>query len=119
MLDIQKILTISTSHIKPETSFKLANNHKTSEIPVTVYSKGDFGWFIYFSKNPAKNPAKIPAKNPAKNPAKSPAKNPDIKNIPEDLALCINIAIENGCSVLCLDCDGQIIENMPTYFAKI
>ena len=99
MLDIQKILTISTSHIKPETSFKLANNHKTSEIPVTVYSKGDFGWFIYFSKNPAKNP--------------------DIKNIPEDLALCINIAIENGCSVLCLDCDGQIIENMPTYFAKI
>lgn len=95
MLDIQKILTISTSHIKPETSFKLANNHKTSEIPVTVYSKGDFGWFIYFSKNP------------------------DTENMPEDLALCINLAIENECSVLCLDCDGQIIKDMPTYFAKI
>ncbi len=95
MLDIHKILTISTSHIKPETSFKLANNHKTSEIPVTVYSKGDFGWFIYFSKNP------------------------DMENMPEDLALCINLAMENECSVLCLDCDGQIIKDMPTYFAKI
>ena len=95
MLDIHKILTISTSHIKPETSFKLANNHKTSEIPVTVYSQGDFGWFIYFSKNP------------------------DMENMPEDLALCINLAMENECSVLCLDCDGQIIKDMPTYFAKI
>lgn len=91
--DIKQILTISTSHIKPSTAEALANNHETGDLPVSVYNKGDFGWFIYFSPNNINH----------------------AKELPKDLHDCILLAKENNCQILCLDCDAPTMDSLPTF----
>ena len=84
--EICKMLTISTCHITEKTSFLLDKN--ADNVP-PVYKKGNYGWFVYVG---------------------------DIDyEIPEDLKKCCELAINNGCDWLCLDCDGPVVDVLETF----
>ena len=94
-MDICKMLTISTAHIKQETAAILDKSY-SGPIPgwlyaIGLYDKDEYGWFImdwdYRSVN----------------------------TFPADLLECIKVAEKHGCTWLCLDCDGEVLSSIPTY----
>lgn len=88
-MDITRCLTISMSHIRERTSHLLAAEPRTNKMGLSVYAKGDYGYWIYTGFIGG--------------------------DVPDDLMACINLAIENECEWLCVDSDGEEIENLPTY----
>lgn len=91
--EIDRMLTLSTAHISPETVKKLRNNPETDELCVTVYPKAGFGWYVYFSGLPQST----------------------IARLPEDLKVCITAAQNMDCAVLCFDCDASPLAYLPVY----
>lgn len=99
MLEISKMLTLSTAHITKETAEKLENrlphfdSFWSAADHIAVYDKDDYGWWILVSElNYA-----------------------ELSQLPVDLAACCRLAMRNGCDWLCLDCDGPIEDCLPTY----
>lgn len=98
VLEITKMLTVSTGHVTEETFHALEQDGVTNKIMLPVYSKatpdGDdsFGLYIYITDDCL-----------------------DWDNIPEDLKPLIKLAQEQGCGVLCLDSDGQELEGYELY----
>lgn len=92
-LDIAKILTLSTAHIKPETTTMLDNEPNTDNLGLSVYDKAGYGWFIYIDS----------------------VIDDTFNHLPEDLKACIAFAKEQECEWLCLDADGEEIEELNTY----
>lgn len=97
-LDIAKMLTVSSAHVKEETCELLALDGIRNEIMLPVYIKStadngeDYGLYIYIV--------------------------PEClywEKIPEDLAPLIKLAMDNDCSILCLDYDGPEIEGYKRY----
>ena len=95
-LEITKMLTLSTAHITEETAVMLEREVKyaVNNIPLSIYNAADFGWFICLS---------------------SYSEMLDGIMLPEDLKACCYLAKENECEWLCLDCDGLIVPDLPTY----
>lgn len=91
--EIDRMLTLSTAHISPETVKKLRNNPETDELCMTVYPKAGFGWYVYFSGLPQST----------------------IARLPEDLKVCITAAQNMDCAVLCFDCDASPLAYLPVY----
>lgn len=101
MLDITKMLTISTGHIKEETA-KLLEDPKDKIVDLPAYyPKDEFGWFIYINKNLI-----YETENGTKDL---------FPNVPDDLMDCMREAWANNCEWLCLDCDGPIEPELETY----
>ena len=94
-LEIDKMITISTGHIKEDTALALEREvkYELNKIPLSIYNKAEFGWFIF-----------VPDKNDFEE-----------ENIPNDLLDCINFAIKHDYNWLCLDCDGLIVPDLKTY----
>ena len=92
-MDITRCLTISTAHISSDTARKLSIEPDTNMLGLSVYEKGEFGWWIYVGDNSANIS----------------------KDLPLDLMACISEAFTNNCQWLCLDCDGEEIDSLPTY----
>lgn len=92
MLEISKMLTLSTAHITKETANLLDN--VDTPIDVCIYDKGTatdhYGWFLVDWALAG-------------------------ETIPEDLRACFKLAESKGCNWLCLDCDGAVTELLPTY----
>ena len=88
-LDIIKMLTLSTAHIKKET----AELFNAFEIPfdICIYDKEHYGWFLTDWDLSQSN------------------------DIPIDLLACLRFAEENGCQWLCFDCDGMTVSGLPTH----
>ncbi len=95
-LEITKTLTVSTGHVTKDTFKRLLNDGMLNEIGLPVYKKatdGDmFGLFVYIEPNCL-----------------------DYNKIPEDLAVLVKLAQDEGCGILCLDNDGPELENITTY----
>lgn len=83
---ISKMLTISTAHILPETAEWLGYTDTLS-----VYEKEEYGWFINFFDGS------------------------DDSLIPNDLSAVIAYTRKQGCEMLCLDRDGDCVDDLPTY----
>ena len=87
--EINKVITLSTAHIRPETEKALAEDN----VGVTVFPKGEYGYFIYlhgWQQYGSKDP--------------------------EDLKQCIRFAENYGCELLCIDRDAEILEfELPVY----
>lgn len=94
----------STVHISNETISILKNQYEKEKVDLVIYDKispGEFmglkeilyGWFIHIPEDE------------------------DLEDlrIPEDLRECCKFAKENDCVWLCLDCDGMIVSELPTY----
>lgn len=96
MKQLSFMLTLSTAHICPDTAElldaeALDSNH-LQYLP--VYSKDEYGWFIYLSSYHLA----------------------DKPQVPEDLRACIEYAQNLGCEILCLDRDGEQVEDrLPIY----
>lgn len=89
-LETEKLLTISTAHITPQTANWL--DRYIDDLP-PVYAKGDYGWFIYigswwFSEK---------------------------KPIPDDLGFLLQFCMLNKVDVLCLDSDAETLDLLPEY----
>lgn len=91
LLDITKMITLSTSHVSETTKKLLTENETDSDtLTLPVYKK-DAGWFICVTDI-----------------------DPDSPTIPDDLKNLISFAQNIGCDWLCLDSDGQTLP----YFEK-
>lgn len=93
-MDITKVLTISTAHITEETDRKLQDESEVNNMCISVYDKAEYGYWIYID----------PYDRLMRN-----------ENIPVDLLNCIKLAQQNDCRWLCLDCDGEVVPELPTY----
>lgn len=91
-MEITRCLTISTAHITKETERVLSGNSYTNELCLSVYDKADYGWWICIDDDDI-----------------------DPDTIPADLLACIRLAHANKCEWLCLDCDGEVLDVLPTY----
>lgn len=90
--EITKMLTISTEHITPETAEKLNKEPDANNMSLCVYEKAEFGWFIHI-----------------------PEDMDDCEQVPDDLRRCIEFADEQGCEWLCIDCDGETVDELPLH----
>lgn len=95
-MDIERVLTISTAHISEATAELLSIEPETDMIGISVYCKADYGWFIYIPNG------LIEHYNGG-------------HDVPEDLWRCMCLAYDNSCNWLCLDCDGDEVEELKTY----
>ena len=86
-MNITRCLTISADHITPETASALDNG---DEVGVVYYAKDGYGWWVY---------TEVISEN----------------DLPDDLAKCLEVAIANECELLCLDCDGEVLDELPVY----
>lgn len=92
MLEIQKMIILSTAHITEQTAKLLDKEPEENSMTISVYKKSEYGWFL-------------PIENISY----------DTAAVPEDLKKVIAFAKDHGCSWLCLDCDGPILEYLDTY----
>ena len=97
-LELSTIMTISTAHLTPDTLNLLATaeTYDPTFTNITYYPKildGDnIGWFIY----PCVPSSQIH------------------ENIPDDLKAILNLAEFCNASVICVDPDGPVIDNIPS-----
>lgn len=99
-IEISKMLTISTAHIRKSTRqslyFAAANSiHNDLNDDIIVYKKGEYGWFLYIDN--------------IKDVCDT------IDNVPCDLLDCIKLTIDVGADILCLDADGEILSCLAKY----
>lgn len=85
-LQIDKMLTISTSHVTSKTCNEWLGGPDRS---ISAYPKGEYGWFIYTDG--------------------------DNKDLPNDLLLCVQFAREHGADWLVLDCDGDQVDGLVIF----
>ena len=104
MKTIKKIITISALHVS-ENTFELLEKEIGDEQTKNnltdffeIYKTGEWGYILNF--NGSDN---IPDILKHKN------------QVPEDLQKVLQYASENGCDMLQLDVDGEVISNLPIY----
>lgn len=90
-MEITKMLTISTAHITEETARLLELEPDNDNMQLIVYNKADFGWFIYVNEYL------------------------ENRDIPDDLRKCLELAKENDCKWLCLECDTDVVDGLDEY----
>lgn len=91
--EIDRVLTLSTAHVSPETARMIDESPDTNQLTLPIYKKATFGYFIYLSGSSER----------------------DIRCLPDDLRACIRLAQANDCSILCLDADAVPLRSLPTY----
>ena len=99
MLEISKMLTLSTDHLMDSTINTLEDMCESGEGfgQFSVYPKEEFGWFIY------------PAVN------KFQFKEEQMSSLPEDLTACFALARDLGIDILCFDCDAEAVGYLPQF----
>lgn len=91
-LEISKMLTLSTSHIKKETSNDLDHGNG---VDIVYFKKDDYGYFIYVGEE-----------------VQSIV---DYTETYDDLRMIMLFAYSVGCTWICLDCDAETIDALKTY----
>lgn len=97
-LNIVKMLTVSTNHVTEKTLQALKSEGICDKMQLSVYVKGtanngpEYGLYIDI----------VP-------------ENLNWDSFPRDLSPLIKLAVDNDCSVLCLDCDGPELEGYEIY----
>lgn len=87
-MEISKMLTISTAHIRKETPELLDDGIRY----LIVYKKDEYGWFIFV-----------------------PSYENNVSKAMPDLHRLLVFAKDMDCEWLCLDRDGEILEYLPIY----
>ena len=103
-MDISKMLTISTRHISEKTYELLRTDARTWAVKdfVVTYAKKSIleysGFWILVPDD-----------------YEECRKHGGYKDVPDDLHECLLLAIREGCEWLCLDNDGEVLEELKTY----
>lgn len=95
-MELSKMVTMSTSHITEETNRYLSNKDNERYFGFVIYEKENYGYFMYL-------------------PTDREEDEEYLKELPEDLAGIFTFARNNNIDVVCLDCDGEVLEELPTY----
>ena len=96
-MEISKMLTISIAHIKEQTLLMLASEPTSNRFPfIVVYPKSGYGYFLYIDRGAFEESQKH-------------------YEIPADLIAVIDFTIGADCNILCLDCDGEELQELETY----
>ena len=95
-MEISKMLTVSTSHISKETAgllTEICDYSKESELIIYPkrFKEDYYGWFIFVSEELVIDDM--------------------YKNTPKDLMRCLLLALKMECDWLCLDRDGEVLNN--------
>ena len=99
-MQIDKMLTISNGHIRCETMTILHVEPYLNNYPfIAVYPKGEYGKFIYILD---------------KQWYKDFTKDEDC-DLPKDLIVCLDFAIKHKCNILCLEPNGEEIDELYFY----
>lgn len=105
MLELSKMLTVSTAHVDLHTAKLLDWEPEMNTLGLSVYSKGapdqNYGWFIYIDTAAETYIKAVKANNPDK--------------IPTELLNLLLLAIDVGAGVLCLDADGPEVPYLPRF----
>ena len=88
-----RMLTLSTGHISEFTAKSFEREQIQHGFP--IYKKGEYGWFIYLNNWVRRATSNLSS--------------------PSDLGLVIRFAVSRGCNLLCLDRDGERVNELP-YF---
>lgn len=91
MLEITKMLTLSTAHITDKTKDWLKNK---SPDAFEKYLRGEFGWFIFICVEDIDE---------------------YLAEVPSDLEQVLRFAAAHGCVWVCLDIDGDTVKQLPVY----
>lgn len=91
-MEIEKVLVLNLSHMDPETAKEL-DELAPSEWPFNGGTYGDQGYFLR---------------------AMHVEEDPDLA-IPDDLWLCMQLAVTRGCTYIVLDPAGPQNADLPTY----
>ena len=91
MIEIAKMLVLSTGHIDEITASRMTDEPYTFE-HVNVYGKGEYGWFVNVREEIADREAQ-----------------------PKSLADCLDFAARQGCQWIMFDRDGDQVDELPTY----
>ena len=94
-MEITKMLTMSTMHIKESTAELLNKEPETNTLGLCVYPKCDFGYYITIDEYAVKQASE--------------------EEFPEDLSNLIIFAHDLDCKTLCLDCDAEVIPYLNKY----
>ena len=94
MLEISKILTISTAHISLIGAEYLDYEVETGTTELIVYEKGEYGWLIL---------------------ARYCDEDGYDSDVPKCIRDCIDLAKKHDCEWLCLDRDGEVVSELPNY----
>jgi hypothetical protein len=86
--NIEAVFTISTAHISQETAEALNGG---STFNLIVNDKGQLGWWFYVADHASWSV------------------------VPDDLKACLQMALNLGCSWLCLDQDAAQVENLEIW----
>lgn len=100
MLNIQKMLCLSTAHIKPETMALLEEDALEDIVayPKEIPSTGEnCGAFIYVD---------------------GASLDEGIEDVPEDLVRVLQYAAKHDASWIMLDDDEEEVEDLPTYYEE-
>ena len=89
-MNISKMLTLSTAHLKPETRDFLILESIKGYYGLSVYSN-EYGFFIYVDEDN------------------------EFNNIPNDLSDCLQLAKDNDCEWIKFDRDELPIDNLKVY----
>ena len=98
-LEITKMITVSTWHVKEETCkwlSEVCEGQQPDDSFPPFYKKGEYGFFVYCDST-------------------SIDKALDVEDFPEDLMAAMFSAFIKGCELLCLDSDGPITKGFERY----
>lgn len=94
-MKITKMLTISSGHLTPGTLNILDVDAMGNNFPfLGIFPKSEFGYFVYIDEK---------------------AFQQTTDTVPSDLKDVIGFTLRSGCTLLCLDCDGDVIPSLPHY----
>ena len=89
-MNISKMLTLSTAHLRPDTRDFLILESIKGYYGLSVYSN-EYGFFIYVDEDN------------------------ELNNIPNDLSGCLQLAKDNDCEWIKFDRDELPIDNLKVY----
>lgn len=93
---IKNIMTISSNHISFETAHELLRESMSNRLGLSVYLKSDSGFFILCPKDMTQF-------------------HNENKSLPIDLWKCLEYANKNHCQWLCLDRNGEQVDELENY----
>lgn len=107
MIDIKKMLTVSSWHITEKTAnllndVTIADLYNTADIGLSVFRAADYGWIIFLptATNVDDNGNTVYGY---------------AKRVPNELQRLLQYTADMGCDILCIDGDGPIIPYLPVF----
>ncbi|WP_422661599.1 hypothetical protein ACK8P5_26110 (plasmid) [Paenibacillus sp. EC2-1] len=93
---VVSMLDLSTAHLTPETIRRLNLRDEELDSCITIYEKGEFGWYIAVPERQYFLPE-------------------EVEGIPDELLEILKLAVKNDIDWIMFDCDANRLPVLPTF----